>query len=217
MAASPKLELPTGRRALTDRQRAILDYVRAQVVASGRPPTVREIGKAFGIAFPRAVSDHLLALETKGYIRRARLKSRGIELCDQPGGLRIVGEVAAGRPILAIENVTGNLDLESAFGLGELFAVRVKGDSMRDCGILDGDYVVVRKQPQVPDGAVVVAYIDGEATVKRLHRTHGGYRLQPANDSFRPIEIEQPKPGEEAGTDFRIAGPVVGVVRTMRQ
>lgn len=211
--------LPTdsesGRTRLTDRQRAILDYIGEQVTASGRPPTVREIGTAFGIASPRGVSDHLLALEAKGYIRRAPMTSRGIELCDQPGGIPIVGDVAAGQPILAIENVTGNLELGATFGGGEVFAVRVKGDSMRGCGILDGDYAIVRRQPEVADGTIVVAYLNGEATVKRFHRTRGGIRLDPENEAFRPIEVARPKPGAETEADFRIAGPVVGVVRML--
>ena len=215
MNALRKSETQTGRRRLTDRQRAILDYVGAQVAACGRPPTVRELCKAFHIASPRGVSDHLLALETKGYIRRAPLKSRGIELCDQPGGIPIVGDVAAGHPILAVENLTGSLELDTAFGQGELFAVRVKGDSMLQCGILNGDHVVVRRQPEIRNGAVAVVYLNGEATVKRIYKTRAGYRLQPANDAYNPIEVDQPKPGEESGTDFRIAGPVVGVVRVM--
>jgi repressor LexA len=216
MSKFRRAEPLTTRRPLTERQLAILDYIRSQLTACGRPPTVREICKAFGIASPRGVSDHLLALETKGYIRRARLKSRGIELCDPPGGLRIVGDVAAGQPILAIENVTGNLDLDSAFGRGELFAVRVKGESMLQCGILNGDYVVVRRQPEVPNGAVAVAYLNGEATVKHIYKTRTGYRLQPANDAYEPIEVTAPERADEPPPDFRIAGPVVGVVRTIR-
>ena len=215
MTGSRKVEPQTGRCRLTDRQRAILDYIGAQLVECGRPPTVREIGKAFGIVSPRGVSDHLLALETKGYIRRAHLKSRGIELCDQPGGVPIVGDVAAGQPILAVENITGRLELGEAFGRGDLFAVRVHGDSMQGCGILDGDYVVVRREPVVTSGAIAVAYIDGEATVKRVYKIPGGYQLRPENPAYTPIVIKGPSRADDASPtpSFEIAGPVVGVVR----
>ncbi len=156
------------------------------------------------------------ALERKGYVRRVSGQSRNLRLAVPAGGVPIVGAVAAGQPILAVENVVGQLTMDQAFGRGELFAVRVHGDSMQDSGILDGDYAVVRRQPDVADGTVVVAYLDGEATVKRLRRTRNGYRLEPANRAFRPIEVPRPPPGEESATDFRIAGPVVGVVRTMK-
>jgi repressor LexA len=201
---------------LTDRQRSILEFIQHEITRHSRPPTAREIMREFGYASPRAATFNILALERKGYLRRIPGQSRNLQLVVPAGGVPIVGDVAAGQPIPAVENITGRLELGDAFGPGDLFAVRVKGESMQGCGILDGDYVVVRRQPEVTDGAIVVAYIEGEATVKRFQRTRTGYRLQPENDAFRPIEVKRPQPGEEAGTDFRIAGPVVGVVRTIK-
>lgn len=195
---------------LTPRQKQILDYIQAQTRKDARPPTVREIGAKFSIASPKGVSDHLAALESKGYIERTRGKSRGMKLLHQAAGIPIVGDVAAGTPITAIENLDGTLELESMFGTGDLFAVRVKGHSMSGCGIVDGDYVVVRKKPVVENGTIAVAYVDGEATVKRIEKTRVGYRLMPENDAYEPIEVSAETPG------FCLAGPVVGVLRSYR-
>ena len=121
----------------------------------------------------------------------------------------MVGRVAAGNPILAVENVEDDLSMTDLFGTHDTFAVRVEGESMIGCGIFDGDYVVIRRTDRVENGAVGVAYIDGEATVKRIFRTRSGYRLQPENDAMEPIEVDESTP------DFRIGGLVVGVVRKM--
>lgn len=206
-------------RVLTDRQREVLEFIRREMKEHSRPPTAREICRRFGFASPRAATQHLLALERKGYLTRRLGESRNLVLEHSVAGVPIVGDVAAGRPILAIENVTGSLDLETAFGRGELFAVRVKGDSMIQCGILSGDYVVVRRQPNVLNGTIAVAYLHGEATVKRIYKTRAGYRLKAENDSFAPIEItgSHSTTGDEPTPDFRIAGPVVGVVRTVKE
>ena len=195
---------------LTDRQRAVLEFIEEVVRDSGYPPTVREIGRRFRIASPRGVSDHLEALERKGYIERAAGKSRGLRLLKKLSGVPIVGSVAAGSPILAVENTEGELDVADLFGTDDVFAVRVQGDSMVDCGIFDGDYAVVRRADRVDNGAVAVAYIDGEATVKRVFRTRSGFRLQPENETIQPIEVDESTP------DFRIGGLVIGVVRRMR-
>lgn len=197
-------------KPLTERQKQILDYIEHQTRKEARPPTVREIGAKFSIASPKGVSDHLDALENKGYLTREPGKSRGLKLVYGGAGIPIVGTVAAGTPIAAIENIEGSLDLQTMFGDEGLFAVRVKGHSMSGCGIVDGDFVVVRNKPAVENGTIAVAYVDGEATVKRIRKTSTGYRLMPENDDFEPIEILADTPG------FSIAGPVVGVLRSYR-
>ena len=202
-------------RPLTERQKKVLEFIRQHAVAHGCPPTAREICGAFRFASPHAATGYLRALERKGYLTRQAGQARNIRLAHKPEGVPIVGEVAAGQPILAVENITGSLDLANAFGQGELFAVRVKGDSMRDAGIFNGDYVVVRREPGVLNGGIGVAYLNGEATVKRIYKTRRGYRLQPENKSYDPIEINAPRDEDDPPPDFRVAGPVVGVVRRM--
>ena len=204
-------------RRLTQKQTAVLEFIRQQMREFNRPPTVREICARFGYASPRGASVHLKALQRKGAIRRVPGQARNIVLGEPLAGIPIVGDVAAGAPILAVENVTGSLDLDRAFGKGELFAVRVQGDSMREVGIVTGDYVVVRRQATLLDGQIGVAYLNGEATVKRIYKTRRGYRLQPENPAHRPLEIEGPVTPDETPPDFRVAGPVVGVVRRVKQ
>ncbi len=194
---------------LTERQRAILEFIEEVIDEEGYPPTVREICKRFRISSPRGVSDHLGALERKGFIEREAGKARGLRVVHRLSGVPIVGRVAAGNPILAVENVEDQLDMGDLFGTRDVFAVEVDGDSMMDAGIFDGDYVVVRKATKVENGAVGVAYIDGDATVKRIFRTRAGYRLKPENDAFEPIDVD------ESTLDFRIGGSVVGVVRKL--
>jgi repressor LexA len=197
---------------MTERQADILRFIRDEIHSRGCPPTVREIARRFGFASPHAVTDHLDTLVRKGYITRAgRQTSRGIRLTQGvPNGIPLVGRVAAGTPLEAIENLEGHIDLPDHFGSGELFAVRVQGDSMRDAGILEGDCAIVRLQPRIDNGAIGVAILDGAATVKYVFKTHQGYRLQPANPAYQPIEVS---PDEHP--DFRIAGPMVGLVRKM--
>ena len=192
---------------LTERQRAILEFIEEVIDEEGYPPTVREICKRFRISSPRGVSDHLGALERKGFIEREAGKARGIRLVQKLSGMPIVGRVAAGDPIMAIENVEDQLDMADLFGRHDVFAVEVDGDSMMEAGIFDGDYVVVRKAERVENGGIGVAYIDGDATVKRIFRTRTGYRLQPENKAFKPIDVDK------STIDFRIGGAVVGVVR----
>jgi repressor LexA len=196
--------------APTDRQREILAFIESRAQAGGSPPTVREIASHFRIRSPKGVSDHLAALERKGYLEREPGKARSLRLIDGGRGIPIVGTVAAGSPITAVENREGMVELESLFGSGELFAVKVRGDSMSGCGIHDGDLAVVRKSATVAPGTVAVAYVDGEATVKRILKTARGYRLQPANDAYAPLDVDKETPG------FAIGGPVVGVIRSYR-
>jgi len=195
--------------ALTERQQQILDFIRKATSWHGCPPTVREIAAHFQIASPKGVQDHLAALERKGHLTRRAGKSRNIRLSvPESSGIPIVGAVAAGQPIMAIENLAGTLELDHMFGDGRIFAVSVKGDSMTDFGILDGDYVVVRQQPTVDTGTIAVVYLDGEATVKKIVRTADGFQLVPGNERYSPITVDRTQ------LDFSIAGPVVGVVRT---
>ena len=198
------------KRALTDRQRKILAYIEDYVRRERRPPTVREIAAAFSIRSPKGVTDHLRALKTKGYLENTAGKSRGLRILGGDSGIPIVGAIAAGTPITAVENREGVIDLETMFGQGDLFAVRVQGDSMSGCGIFHGDYIVVRRSPVVENRAIGVAYVDGEATVKRILRTPTGYRLQPENPAFKPLDIDEDTPG------FSIGGPVIGVLRSYR-
>ena len=199
-------------RTITQRQKEILAFIEKTIRLRALAPTIREICDHFGFASPRAAQKHLRALVRKGLLTKEPGKARALRVLRPaagvpPDGIPIVGDVAAGTPIMAIENARGNLDLKDLFGAGELFAVLVHGDSMTGCGILDGDYVIVRPQPTVEDGAIAVAYLEGEATVKRFRRIRGGYRLQPENPAYSPIIVR------DSSSDFRLAGPVVGVIR----
>lgn len=198
---------------LTNRQAAILDYIRREIARCGRPPTVREIGAKFGFTSTTTVRDHLGALERKGCIRRDGSASRNIRLAGEfaaVAGLPLVGRVAAGTPIEAIENLEGYISLDSPFASPEeLFCLRVEGESMKDADIHDRDIVVVRKKEWFDDGEIGVAVVDESATVKRVVRTKDGVDLVPANEIFSTIHVGP-------GQDFRYAGQVVGVLRTMR-
>jgi len=197
---------------LTDRQRQILRFIIDQVRDTGFAPTVREIADHFGFRSPKAASDHLVALERKGYIRRTPGRSRAIELTDQvriDRGVPIVGHIAAGTPVMAEENFQGVLDLQELFGRDDVFALRVEGESMVDAGIYDGDYVIVRRQDTIQSGQIGVAYIDNEATVKRIFDQGGQFRLQPENPRMEPIVVSGDAP------DFRIGGKVLGIVRAI--
>ncbi|MGA1193210.1 MAG: transcriptional repressor LexA [Kiritimatiellia bacterium] len=200
---------------LTEKQQEILQFLVRHQTDTGYPPTVREVASAFGFRSPKAASDHLAALERKGYIDRIDGMARGLRVLENPfaepdreEGIPIVGDVAAGLPILAAENVLGTLNFDVSFGGGDLFAVRVRGDSMIDYGIYEGDHVIVRKSPVCEQNAIAVVYLEGEATVKKLVRTCDGYTLVPGNPAYCPVHITRETPG------FAIAGPVVGVVRT---
>jgi len=199
---------------LTPRQSEILDYLRDEIDGKGLPPTIREIGEAFGIRSTKGVEDHLSALERKGFIRREKGKSRAIEVSDRPdlrGAklLPLLGRIAAGSPILAVENHEGTFVLdESLVGHGDTFLLRVQGDSMKDASILDGDLVVVRMQESARSGEIIAARLGEEATVKRYHRDAAGIELLPENDAYDPIPV-----GPD--DDFHILGRVVGIFRQM--
>jgi repressor LexA len=198
--------------ALTKRQREVLAFIERYSAERGYPPTVRDIGRALGLASPSTVHAHLAKLETSGALRRDPSKPRALELLGErskpaaPTGLPVVGRVAAGRPLLAEENIEEYVDVPALAG-GEQggFVLRVSGDSMKGAGILEGDHVVVRPQDTAEDGQIVVALVDDEATVKRFFREHDHVRLQPENDAMEPIRTR----------DVRILGRVVGVIRRL--
>ena len=204
---------------LTARQREIFEYIRNMIRTKGRPPSIREIGESFQIHSTNGVRAVLEALERKGYIRRDRYTSRGIELLKEPleqmlsGRYREVfwvGRVAAGTPIWAEQNIEGSFLLDREFVPGEeVFSLRVRGDSMIDAGIYDGDFVLVKRQPHADPGDVVVAQIGDEATVKKFFPERRRIRLEPANPEYGPIVVERDAPG------FAIAGKVIGLLRRM--
>jgi repressor LexA len=210
------------RRELTDRQRDIYEFIAQTIRGKGYPPTIREVMEEFQIASTNGVRTTLAALEKKGYINRQPMLSRGIELTDasdrsvdRPDApdvrqIPIIGRVAAGEPILATENVEGTLTVDRSFvPSAEIFALRVSGDSMKNIGILDGDYVMARQQDSADPGDIVVAIISEEATVKRLSFEGHMIRLLPENDAYDPIEVDP------EFQDFRIAGKIVGLMRKL--
>jgi repressor LexA len=203
---------------ITKRQEAILAFIRQSLRQRGYPPSLREIGKQFGIASTNGVRYHLGALEKAGLLKRREYTSRGIHLAEEaprPSASQpvpLVGRVAAGPLTEALEEVEREIDLDRPlFGLGEgeqLFCLRVQGDSMTGAGILDGDVVIVRPKSDPRPGQIVVARLDGEATVKRLERQGSSIRLLPENPAYEPIEIN---PGQDE--EFQILGVVAGLIR----
>jgi repressor LexA len=196
---------------LTKRQKEIYEFISKYASKYGYPPTVREIGKAVGLHSSSTVHAHLANLEKIGLLRRDPTKPRAIEvLVDKARkamrgpGLPVVGHVAAGAPILAEENIEEYLEVPEVIG-GETgdYILRVKGDSMKDAGILEGDYVVVRPADVADDGEIVVALIGDEATVKRFFREKDRFRLEPANKAYKPIR----------SAEATLLGTVTGVFR----
>jgi repressor LexA len=202
---------------LTKRQQEIFDFIKRYSLAHGYPPTVRDIGKAVGLASSSTVHAHLANLEKVGLLRRDPSKPRAIELLDRAvesvrsvvapdGGLPLVGRVAAGQPILAEENVEDHVAVppEAGGDHGE-FVLQVRGESMVNAGMLDGDLVVVQRQDTANDGDIVVALVGEDATVKRFFREADHIRLQPENDHMEPIRTRE----------VQIMGKVVGLLRTV--
>ena len=209
---------------LTKRQQEIFDFIKRYSAKYGYPPTVRDIGKAVGLASSSTVHAHLANLEKLGLLRRDPSKPRAIELLDRaveavgsavedvrgalapPRGLPVVGTVAAGAPILAEENIEEYVQVpEPAGGADGEYVLRVRGESMKDIGMLEGDYVVVRPQESAADGEIVVALVGEEATVKRFFREADHIRLQPENSEMEPIRSR----------DVRVLGRVVGLFRSV--
>jgi repressor LexA len=216
---------PTGNPMLTERQQEIWQFLVEYVDGHGYPPTVREIGDAVGLASPSTVHAHLANLERAGFLRRDPTKPRAIELvgrrtapvqavaeppapAERP--LPLVGRIAAGGPLLAEENIEDEIAVPEPLGRGADFLLRVRGDSMIDAGILDGDVLVVRKQPDARNGEIVVALVGddegaNEATVKTFYREQNRIRLQPENRSLEPIYADH----------VEVLGKVTGVFRTL--
>lgn len=202
---------------LTDRQREVYDFLLSFWRTKGYPPSIREVAGHFGFKSTRAVVDHLGALERKGWIIRTRERSRAIEFPHARHQSRIadavelpvVGKIAAGEPILAVENIVEEIVLDRSWVKGRKpFLLRVVGDSMRDAGILDGDYVLVNGEDRADDGDIVVALIEEEATVKRLRTRRGQVVLEPANPAYAPIQVRSDRA-------FQIVGKVIGVFRKL--
>ncbi len=198
---------------LSPRQRDILEIIKKEITLKGYPPSVREIGEAVGLTSSSTVHNHLTILEQKGYIRRDPTKPRAIEVLDSLSEFSrktvyvpIVGQVTAGEPILAVENIEDSFpipyDLVKA---DSVFMLRIKGESMIEAGILDGDLILVRQQNTANNGDIVVALMEDEATVKRFYKEKNSIRLQPENSSMAPIYSQ----------NVSILGKVIGVFRTV--
>jgi repressor LexA len=202
---------------LTPEQHRVVGFIIKYRSESGFPPTVREIASALGYKSPNNVRQHLRLIEQKGFIRLLPGKARGIEISatlaaeefgkEVDEGVPLIGSVAAGKPITAIENVDGYVTLDRSIFRGDgLFALRIKGDSMIGMGILNGDIVVVRKKAQAEHGEVVVVIIDGDATLKRFIKEGGTIKLRAENPAYEDILLDP-------GSSLQVAGKLVGVIR----
>lgn len=197
---------------ISDKQREILEYIKKEILNRGYPPAVREICEAVDLKSTSSVHSHLETLEKNGYIRRDPTKPRAIEIIDDNFNLTrremvnvpMLGRVAAGQPILAVENIDNYFPIPAEFMPNEeSFMLRVKGESMINVGILDGDNILVKRQKDARNGDIVVALVDDSATVKTFYRENGHIRLQPENDDMDPIIVP----------DCEILGKVFGVFR----
>ena len=200
-------------RKITAKQQEILDYIKEEILKKGYPPAVREICEAVHLKSTSSVHSHLETLEKNGYIRRDATKPRAIEIIDDNFNLArrevvnvpLVGTVAAGQPILAVENIETYFPVPAEFMPNEQsFMLRVKGDSMVNAGIFDGDQVLVKQQTSAKNGDIVVALVEDSATVKTFYKEDGYYRLQPENDYMDPILVQD---------NLQILGKVFGVFR----
>ncbi len=220
---------------LSIRQRQVLDFMKEEIKTKGYPPTIREIGLALHMSSSSTVHNHLKNLEQKGYIRKDPTKPRAIEILDledtkEPKAetkpivshlsstpypetekelieVPLVGSIAAGQPILAEENLEDTFPIPTDFvGHGDVFMLKVKGESMVEAGILNGDYVLIRQQNTAQNGEIVAAMIEDEATVKTFYKEKNHIRLQPENSSMEPIIVEE---------NLTILGKVVGLMRKM--
>ena len=197
---------------ITKKQSEILEYIKSQILNKGYPPSVRDICTAVNLKSTSSVHAHLESLEKNGYIRRDPTKSRTIEIIDDNFNLSrrevvnipLIGQVAAGQPLLAVENVAEYFPVPAEYmPNGETFMLKVKGDSMVNMGIYDGDQIIVKKQNTASNGEVIVALVDDSATVKRFYKENGHIRLQPENDFMDPIIVD----------DCEILGKVIGLIR----
>ena len=197
---------------ISSKQQEILEYIKQEILNKGYPPAVREICEAVHLKSTSSVHSHLETLEKNGYIRRDPTKPRAIEIIDDNFNLTrrevvnvpIIGQVAAGQPLLAVENIENYFPTPTEFmPNAETFMLKVKGDSMINAGIFDGDKILVQKQPDAQNGDIVVALVDDSATVKTFYKENGHYRLQPENDTMDPIIVNE----------CAILGKVFGIMR----
>ena len=206
--------MPSGR--ITPKQQEILDFLKKEILMKGYPPAVREICEAVHLKSTSSVHSHLETLEKNGYIRRDPTKPRAIEIMDDSfnylrteteiASIPVIGTVAAGQPLLAVENITDYFPFPAnLLPNKETFILRVKGDSMINMGILDGDYIIVEQTNTAQNGEVIVALVDDSATVKRFYAEDGHFRLQPENDFMEPIIVDH----------VEILGKVVRLIRTL--
>lgn len=204
-----------GNGTITEKQSEILEYIKAQILERGFPPAVREICEAVHLKSTSSVHSHLETLEKNGYIRRDPTKPRAIEILDDAFNLTrremaqvpIVGRVAAGEPLLAEQNIEDYFPIPvERLPNNQTFLLQVKGESMINAGILNGDYILVEQTPSASNGEVVVALVEDGATVKRFFKENGHYRLQPENDTMDPIIVDE----------VTIVGKMIGVLRFMR-
>lgn len=203
-----------GKGKITAKQQEILEYIKAQQLSRGYPPAVREICDAVNLRSTSSVHAHLETLERNGYIRRDPTKPRAIEIIDddfcltrrEMANVPIIGHVAAGEPILAEQNIEAYFPIPAdMLPNNEVFMLNVRGDSMINIGILDGDQVIVSKDDTARNGDIVVALVEDSATVKRFYKENGHYRLQPENDTMDPIIVDH----------VEVLGKVIGVFRMM--
>ena len=204
-----------GKGNITEKQSEILEYIKAQILERGFPPAVREICEAVHLKSTSSVHSHLETLEKNGYIRRDPTKPRAIEILDESFNLTrremaqvpIIGRVAAGEPLLAEQNIEDYFPIPvERLPNNQTFLLRVRGDSMVNVGILDGDYILVEQRPTAENGEIVVALVEDGATVKRFFKEDGHYRLQPENDAMDPIIVDE----------VTILGKMIGLLRFMR-
>ncbi len=197
---------------ITKKQTEILEYIKSQILNKGYPPSVRDICTAVNLKSTSSVHAHLETLEKNGYIRRDPTKPRAIEIIDDNFNLTrrevvnvpLIGQVAAGQPHLAVENITGYFPIPAEFiPKEEVFMLNVKGESMVNAGIYDGDQIIVKQQSTASNGEIVVALVDDSATVKRFYKENGHIRLQPENDFMEPIIVDS----------CEIIGKVIGLIR----
>lgn len=197
---------------ITKKQTEILEYIKSQILNKGYPPSVRDICTAVNLKSTSSVHAHLETLEKNGYIRRDPTKPRAIEIIDDNFNLTrrevvnvpLIGQVAAGQPLLAVENITSYFPIPAEFiPKEEVFMLNVKGESMVNAGIYDGDQIIVKQQCTASNGEIVVALVDDSATVKRFYKENGHIRLQPENDFMEPIIVDS----------CEIIGKVIGLIR----
>lgn len=205
--------MPNGK--ISEKQKEILEYIKQEILKKGYPPAVREICEAVHLKSTSSVHSHLETLEKNGYIRRDPTKPRAIEIIDDTFNLTrremvnvpIIGNVAAGQPLLAVQNIESYFPIPAEYMPNEeTFMLKVKGESMINAGIYDGDYILVEETPTASNGDIVVALLGEEVTVKRFYKEKGYFRLQPENDFMEPIIVN----------DLSIVGKVIGLFRMFR-